>query len=101
MPRAPVGQDRLKLWHTCQAVLTRSGAGSRTTELLQRRWHGEGQALALREGEGFFTVARGTGTRERWRARGMARDRPSPYGEGKAFFSSEREGQAPATLGDL
>ena len=24
----PVGQDRLKLWHICQAILTRSGAGA-------------------------------------------------------------------------
>ena len=23
----PVGQDRLKLWHICQAILTRSGSG--------------------------------------------------------------------------
>ena len=30
-------------------------------------------------------VARGPVPRERWIARGMARDRPSPYGEG-AFF---------------
>ena len=24
----PVGQDRLKLWHICQAILNRSGAGA-------------------------------------------------------------------------
>ena len=37
--------------------------------------------------EPFFFVARGPVSRERWmtRARTMARDRPSPYGEG-AFF---------------
>ena len=29
--------------------------------------------------------------RERWSARGMARDRPSPYGEGTAFFFQQRE----------
>ena len=38
--------------------------------------HGEGQALALREGAAFFfIVARGPVPRDRC----MARDRPSPY----------------------
>ena len=35
----------------------------------------------------IFTVARGPVPRERWIARTMARDRPSPYGEG-TFFSA-------------
>ena len=40
--------------------------------------------------ETFFTVVRGPVPRDRWsaRARAMARDRPSPYDEGEAFFSS-------------
>ena len=43
--------------------------------------HGEGQALALREGDRFFTVARGPVPRDRC----MARDRPSPYVKGTVF----------------
>ena len=35
----------------------------------------------LKEGV-VFTVARGPVPRDRWDARGMARDRPSPYDEG-------------------
>ena len=44
------------------------------------------------KGETFFTVARGPVPRERWsaRARALARDRPSPYGEGVAFFIASR-----------
>ena len=34
-----------------------------------RVWHGEGQALALREGAAFFTVARGPVPRDHWIAR--------------------------------
>ena len=44
--------------------------------------HGEGQALALRY---------------RRRIRGMARDRPSPYGEGDCFFTVAR-GPVPRDL---
>ena len=49
--------------------------------------------------ETFFTVSRGTGPRERQiaGARTLARDRPSPYGEGDVF--SYRGGQAPASEG--
>ena len=55
--------------------------------------HGEGQALALRAAARFFIVARGPVPRDRQSARkphanqshfpnrGMARDRPSPYGK--------------------
>ena len=50
-----------------------------------RPQHGEGQALALRWGA-FFIVSRGPVPRERWIARAMARDRPSPYDERKAYF---------------
>ena len=71
--------------------------------------HGEGQALALREGDCFFSVARGAVPRERWapfcRSRSpdldpfgirrsrttvfyriLARDRPSPYVKGTVFL---------------
>ena len=37
--------------------------------------------------EPLFSVARGPVPRDHWGARGMARDRPSPYGEGGAFLS--------------
>ena len=49
--------------------------------------HGEGQALALRYRVPFFFVARGPVPRDRWVIRGMARDRPSPYGIARRFFS--------------
>ena len=47
----------------------------------------------------FLPVARGPVPRERWiaRARTMARDRPSPYGEGGAFFIVVR-GPVPCDL---
>ena len=58
-----------------------------------RSWHGEGQALALRCEEGVLvTVARGPVPRDRCMARetrdrGMARDRPSPYGFSVRFWN--------------
>ena len=59
--------------------------------------HGEGQALALREGKAFFfIVARGPVPRDR----SMAKDRPSPYVKGRRFFTAAR-GPVTATLRDL
>ena len=56
----------------------------------------------------IFTVARGPGPRERWRdviftvargpgprERGMARDRPSPYGKGRRFPRNVARGPVP------
>ena len=96
------------------ALFCSSGApapetGSRSGDLdLQNQrgvMHGEGQALALRQQKPFFPriagacppryvvdrswpVARGPVPRDRWVARGMARDRPSPYDERERFFLS-------------
>ena len=86
--------------------MTRSGAGA--PEL--QRWaprsrHGEGQALALRDGEAFFqrsagacpprtsrrTVARGPVPRDRC----MARDRPSPYGKTRRYRRTVARGPVP------
>ena len=75
---------------------------------MRARWHGEGQALALRYAARFFIVARGLSpaiaqpAREPNAARGlspdrcMARDRPSPYGMRHVFFTVAR---GPATHG--
>ena len=52
-------------------------------------WRGTGPR-PTGKGRLFFIVARGPVPRERWNARGMARDRPSPYGEGGAFFPVAR-----------
>ena len=38
----------------------------------------------------FFIVARGPVPRERWIARTLARDRPSPYGTARRFFRMHR-----------
>ena len=54
----------------------RKGGGS------SLRWRGTGFPNALRRRDPFFTVARGPVPRERSVDRSMARDRPSPYGEG-------------------
>ena len=56
----------------------------------QRRFFGRIVLGPLGPKRRFFTVARGPVPRDRWRARGMARDRPSPYGEGQAFFTVAR-----------
>ena len=66
-----------------EAFFSHRSAGACPPRTLDCADDGEGQALALREGEAFFlTVARGPVPRERWSARAMARDRPSPYDEG-------------------
>ena len=59
---------------------------------------GEGQALALRCRTPFFFVSRGPVPRDRWIARMLARDRPSPYGAARRFFSY-RGGLSPAIVG--
>ena len=59
-----------------QTILTYKGEGSAS------QTPGEGQALALHDRVAFFIVARGPVPRDRC----MARDRPSPYGEGARFF---------------
>ena len=51
-----------------------------------RARHLKGRALALQKRDPFFTVARGPVPRDRWSARDMARDRPSPYVKGRRFF---------------
>ena len=59
---------------------------TQTKAFPSRSRHGEGQALALRATARFFTAsarpARKThANQRRFPDRGMARDRPSPYGE--------------------
>ena len=49
-------------------------------------WRGTGPRPTV--GGVFLNVARGPVPRERWDARTMARDRPSPYVKEAAFFSS-------------
>ena len=62
-------------------------AGACPPRMSGRPQHGERQALALRWEEGVLgDVARGPVPRERSVDRSMARDRPSPYGDGVAFF---------------
>ena len=62
-------------------------AGACPPRTFSRPQHGEGQALALRRRDPFFTVARGPVPCERWSAQTMARDRPSPYVKGRRFFT--------------
>ena len=50
---------------------------------------------SLSRGRFFFTVARGPVPREYWGTRTMARDRPSPYGEGIGPNSVVRERPLP------
>ena len=105
--RGPVPRERFvpEAWRG-KLILARSAGACPPRSLAYPR-HGEGQALALRETGGvFFTVARGTGPRDRsgtrstargtsyWpvargpvpRDRCLARDRPSPYGNERRFF---------------
>ena len=72
----------------CDRLITnRLGSGDPDLQGLAReRWRGTGPRPTVKGGERFFPVARGPVPRERWSARTMARDRPSPYGEGWRFF---------------
>ena len=64
-----------------------SGSGDPALQSLARgRWRGTGPSPTVREA--FLIVVRGLVPRERWIARTMARDRPSPYGEGGVFNRS-------------
>ena len=79
---------RRDLWSRCSR-----SAGACPPRVFGGPQSGEGQALALRGRGAVFrirtppaTVARGPVPRDRWNARTMARDRPSPYGNAHRFF---------------
>ena len=62
---------------------------------------GEGQALALREGEAFFHRSAGDRPPRMFGRPQHGEGQALALREGEPFFSSSRGGQAPATLSDL
>ena len=82
MARGTVRPGKVKPPHPHASITVARGPVPR--DLSARDTPGEGQALALRAAT--LTVARGPVPRDFPMDRSMARDRPSPYGEGAAFF---------------